>query len=125
MRAIRSEDMEYPIPVDTRPAVNRAMVWRCEWWLSSEFRLLADKDVRAIAFDLFCIAQHQNPLGTLPTDERILARLVGEPMEEWHRLMGKPVNPLSGWRRCILSNGDRRLYHPVSLEIARAAFRKK
>lgn len=59
MQAIRSKDLEYPIPLDARPVVNRIMVWRCDW------------------------------------------------------------------RLCLLCNRERRLYQSVSLQIARAALRKK
>ncbi|AUQ89383.1 MULTISPECIES: hypothetical protein [Phaeobacter] len=119
---IDSEDLfEYPIPSGERLDSHFFMAWRFDWWLQSEFRLMADKDVRAVGFDLFNIAQKEDPVGTLPTDDRLLARLVGESLEEWERLQARPIGPLYNWRKCVCDNGRQRLYHPVVLKIAQDA----
>lgn len=112
---------EYPLSTSTKLARPQTMPWRYNWWLRSDFRLLADKDVRIIAFDLFCVALDQEPIGTLPNDERLLARLVGEPLEDWRKLMARKIGPLHGWSICTCGGAGHRLFHPVSLEIAKEA----
>jgi hypothetical protein len=124
-RVVRLSDSadlcDYPIPSGERLESHFFMTWHFDWWLNSEFRLLADKEVRAVGFDLINVAQKQNPVGTLPLDERILAKLVGEPLEEWRRLMERPINPLYNWQQCRCDNGHMRLYHPVVLQVAQDA----
>lgn len=122
MRLVDTDDLfEYPIPSGERLDSHFFIAWRFDWWLHSEFRLLADKEVRAVGFDLFNIAQKEDPVGTLPVDERLLARLVGESLEEWRRLMARPIGPLYNWKPCRSDTGQHRLYHPVVLRIAQDA----
>lgn len=119
VRLVDSSDLyDYPIPTDERLEGHFYMNWHFDWWLNSEFKLLADKEVRAVGFDLFNVSQKQNPVGTLPLDERLLARLVGETLEEWRRLMERPIGPLYGWQQCRCDNGHVRLYHSVVLKVA-------
>lgn len=75
----------------------RVMLWPYDLWLRSEVRLLGSREVRAVAFDLFCIAQGETPAGTLPRDQRILAAMAGEAFEDWQALMRQTPNPLTGW----------------------------
>lgn len=112
---------EYPIQKGERLDTHHFMPWKFDWWLHSELRLRAEKDVRAVAFDLFCIAQKEDPVGTLPTDDLLLARLTGETLEEWQRLMKRPITPLHKWKQCQCSNGEIRLYHETVLKIAKEA----
>lgn len=119
------EIFEYPIPKGERLDSHHFIAWKFDWWLHSEFRLRAEKDVRAIGFDLFCIAQKENPVGTLPQDELILARLTGESLEEWRRLMDRPITPLHNWKPCKCSNGEVRLYHETVLNVAEDALSLK
>lgn len=122
IRLVDSQDLfEYPIPSGERLDSHYFITWRFDWWLHSEFRLLADKEVRAVGFDLFNIAQKEDPVGTLPLDERLLARLAGESLDEWRRLMERPIGPLYNWKECRCDNGHVRLYHPVVLKIAQDA----
>lgn len=119
---VDTEDLfEYPIPAGERLNSHFFMMWHFDWWLNSDFKLLADKEVRAVGFDLFNVAQKQDPVGTLPEDDRLLAKLVGETMEEWQRLKERPINPLYQWERCICTDGRIRRYHPVVLKIAQEA----
>ena len=122
IRLIDGHDLfEYPIPSGERLDSHYFITWRFDWWLHSEFRLLADKEVRAVGFDLFNIAQKEDPVGTLPVDERLLARLAGESLEEWRRLCERPIGPLYNWQQCYCDNGHVRLYHPVVMRIAQEA----
>lgn len=111
----------YPIPTGERLESHFFTVWHHRRWLRSEFRGLADREVRAVGIDLFFLAQDEDPVGTLPVDERLLAKLVGEPLELWRSLMDRPVSPLYGWKRCRTDRGVMRWFHPVVLEVAQAA----
>ncbi|SMX37167.1 hypothetical protein [Octadecabacter ascidiaceicola] len=119
------DPIEYPIVPESSPTEFRTMPWPHKWWLKSEIRLLSESDVRAVVFDLFCVALCQNPIGTLPNNERLLVRLIGLPLEDWRRLMARRITPLNGWETCICGDEGIRLYHPKSLEIAKEASNAK
>ncbi|MBT2130105.1 hypothetical protein [Aliiroseovarius lamellibrachiae] len=122
IRLVDSEDVfDYPIPSTERLESHYFISFHYRRWLKSEFRNLADLDVRAVGFDLFCEAQDEAPVGTLPMDERLLAKLAGVTLEEWKRLCERPIGPLYGWSACRCDNGHMRLYHKVVLEIAKEA----
>lgn len=122
MRLVDAEDVfDYPIPSTERLESHSWIAWHFRRWLKSEFRNLADLDVRAVGFDLFCEAQDEAPVGTLPVDERLLAKLAGVTLEEWKRLCDRPIGPLYGWQACRCDNGHMRLYHKTVLEMAKEA----
>ncbi|MEP4950072.1 MAG: hypothetical protein ABJU46_03750 [Paracoccaceae bacterium] len=122
MRLVDAEDVfEYPIQSSERLESHSWIAWHFRRWLKSEFRLLADLEVRAVGFDLFCEAQDEAPVGTLPMDERLLAKLAGVPLEVWKAMCDRPIGPLYGWKTCRCDNGHMRLYHPVVLEVAKEA----
>ena len=122
MRLVDAEDVfEYPIPSTERLESHSWIAWHFRRWLKSEFRNLAELDVRAVGFDLFCEAQDEAPVGTLPVDERLLAKLAGVTLEEWRRLCERPIGPLYGWHLCRCDNGHMRLYHKVVLDMAKEA----
>ncbi|SEN95308.1 hypothetical protein SAMN04488103_109176 [Gemmobacter aquatilis] len=111
----------YPISTGQRLETHYFTVWHHRRWLRSEFRGLADREVRAVGLDLFFSAQDEDPVGTLPVDERMLAKLVAEPLDVWRALVERQVSPLYGWRRCRTDRGALRWYHPVVLEVVQAA----
>lgn len=115
------ELMEYPIPSAVRLDSHFFMMFNYRRWMNSDFRNLADREVRAVAIDLFCAAQEQSPVGTLPTDERLLASVVDVSLDVWRQLAAREVSPLHNWHRCVCDDGQVRLYHPVVLEVAQAA----
>jgi hypothetical protein len=122
LQVVESEDLfQYPITSGERLESHYFVTFHYRRWLKSDFRNLAEPDVRAAGFDLFCEAQDQAPVGTLPTDDRLLAKLAGVTLEEWKRLCERPISPLYGWVSCRCDNGDMRLYHEVVLEITKAA----
>lgn len=122
IRLVDSDDVfDYPIPSSERLESHYFITWHYRRWLKSEFRGLADPDVRAAGFDLFCEAQDEAPVGTLPMDERLLAKLAGVTLEQWTALCARPVGPLYGWAACRCDNGHMRLYHKVVLEMAKDA----
>jgi len=118
---VSGDIFEYPIPSTERLESHYFITFHYRRWLKSEFRNLADRDVRAVGFDLFCEAQDEAPVGTLPTDERMLAKLGGVTLEEWRQMCDRPIGPLYGWAACMCDNGQRRLYHKVVLEMAKDA----
>ena len=123
---LRSFDViDYPIGPEACPNESGTMPWPHKWWLKSEIRLLAEADVRSVVLDLFCVAHCQNPIGTLPNNERLLVRLIGLPLEDWRRLMRRRITPLHGWATCNCEGEGIRLFHPVSLEIAKEASNAK
>ena len=55
---VDSDDVvEYPIDADTRLANQQSMLWRYDWWLKSDFRLLAEKEVRAAVIALVFVGR--------------------------------------------------------------------
>lgn len=122
IRLVDSDEVfDYPIPSTERLESHSWIAWHFRRWLKSEFRNLADLEVRAVGFDLFCEAQDGAPVGTLPMDERLLAKLGGVTLEEWRRLCDRPIGPLYGWATCRCDNGHLRLYHKTVLEMAKEA----
>lgn len=119
-----SEIPEYPIPAGERLESHFFVEWHHNRWLSSDFRLLADLEVRSLGLDLFFLAQNQAPVGTLPQDERILARLVGVDLDKWQAFCKREPSPLENWTPCRC-DGEIRLAHPVVTEIAEKAFSTK
>jgi len=93
-------------------------------WLNSDFRLRASAEVRGYGLDLFFIAQNQSPVGTLPTDDAVLAKLLMIDLATWKDLCSREVSPLYNWRPCRC--GDKlRLMHPVVTEQALVALKSK
>ena len=114
----------YPISHQDRLNTHFYVEMHYHRWLTSDSRLLADLDVRSVMLDLYFLAQDQLPVGTLPTDERILAKLVGVDLSQWKSLCQREVGPLHKWKQC-LCDGEVRLMHPVVLEIAQKALTSK
>jgi hypothetical protein len=90
---------------------------------SDMFALSTGEEFKA-AFALWAKAWSQRPAGSLPKDDRVLARFVGVSLSEWMTLA--PM-ALRNWIEC----SDGRLYHPVVCEkalqawIDRLAFQKR
>lgn len=119
-----SELPEYPIPKGERLESHYFFEFHYHRWLSSDTRLLADLDVRGVFLDLVCISQDQSPVGTLPENPRLLAKLVGITQEEFERLCHREISPLHKWEPCMCGD-ERRLHHPVVTELAVKAFTSK
>lgn len=89
---------------------------------------LCDSDLAALespeacwaALLLWCKSYHQIPAGSLPNDDRILAKFTGyqRSPERWLAIR---EGALRGWIKC----SDGRLYHPVVTEKANEAWRIK
>jgi uncharacterized protein YdaU (DUF1376 family) len=81
----------------------------------SDLAALATGDEFKAAVLLWCAAWGQLPAGSLPDDERILARLAGVSLAEWRGLSDMAMR---GWELC----SDGRFYHPVIAEKAAEAW---
>lgn len=114
----------YPIPSDVRLA-HYFLTWHFDRWLGSELRLTGDLAVRALALDLFFIAQRQLPVGTLPDDDRQLARLLMIDEPAWRGYRSMDPSPLHNWTQCVCDGGEVRLMHPVVLEVAEEALSRR
>lgn len=66
---------------------------------------------------MFFLSQNQAPVGTLPTDDRELAPLLGLDLATWQDLKSREISPLYNWEPC-LCEGEVRYHHPVVLEMA-------
>jgi hypothetical protein len=97
-------------------------------WMPLDVVRLRDSDLAAIATAeefragvlLWCAAWHQVPAGSVPDDERVLARLsgFGRDVEAWRAVA---VGATRGFVKC----SDGRLYHQVVCEKALQVFAKR
>ncbi len=115
---------EYPIPVDERLESHYFVSFWFNRWLNSDFRLRASAEVRAFGLDLFFIAQNQSPVGTLPTDEVVIAKLLMIDLAHWKDLCKREITPLYNWTPCRCGNKVR-LMHPVVTEQAQDAIARR
>lgn len=117
LSAIGSDGLpEYPIPRDQRLQTHYFFPLQFNRWLNSNLHLKGSYEVQGIAVALFCIAQNQSPVGTLPHDDVLLARLLRIDEARWRDLCRSAVSPLHGWTLCR-SESEVRLMHPVVLEV--------
>lgn len=114
---------EYPISAEDRLDSHFFVQWNLKRWRKSAFRNLAEPEVGWFGFLLFCEAHDETPVGTLPIDDRLLARSLNLPIERWQSLCNRDVSPLHNWTRVRCDNGEIRLAHPVVTEVALEALR--
>lgn len=105
---------EYPVPRGVRLDGHSFVKWHHLRWLHSRLCLMGDFEVKGMAIDLFCVAQLQSPVGTLPVDPAECALLIRADRARFAELCRRDIGPLHGWVPC-LSDGERRLMHPVVL----------
>ncbi|ETW11075.1 hypothetical protein ATO8_18689 [Roseivivax marinus] len=87
------------------------MTWERRRWLNSDMRLRGTPECRAYYFDLINIAFDHSPIGTLPTDTSILARLVMCEPSHFAALCQLEFGPLHNWMPYLCDNGEIRLGH--------------
>ena len=105
----------YPLSRDDRLNSHFFMVWERRRWLNSDMRLKARPESRALYFDLINIAYDQSPVGTLPNDMEVLAKLLMVPEGDFRALCQLEYGPLHKWRLCRCGD-ELRLMHPVVLD---------
>ena len=116
---------DYPDDLtDVRMTSDYFTVWWHDRWLNSELCLTAKMDVQGAALNLFFIARKQNPIGSLPDNDSMLAKLLRIDLEYWQELRARPINPLHNWQQ--YRSGDKVvLGHPVVIEVARDALNRR
>lgn len=107
----------YPIPKTERLESHSYVEFHFNRWLQSRFRLLATPDVRAAGMDLFFLAQNEAPVGTLPIDDKMLAKMLLMDLTTWMDLKSRAISPLFKWEPCSC-DGEIRLHHPTVTEFA-------
>lgn len=116
---------EYPISANDRLDSHFFIAWNLKRWRKSEFRQLAEPEVGWFGFLLFCEAHDETPVGTLPTDERLLARSLGISIDHWRKLDSRDITPLHNWSKVQCDNGEIRYAHPVATEVTLEAMRTR
>lgn len=106
---------EYPIARGVRLDGHSFVKWQHLRWMSSTTYRRASWEVIGMAQALFDMAQLESPVGTLPDDNEELAQMLRVDLRRMRDLRGLEFGPLRNWRPC-LSEGQRRLMHPVVLE---------
>ncbi|WP_372993865.1 hypothetical protein [Sulfitobacter sp.] len=119
-----SEIEEYPLTRDDRLNSHFFMVWERRRWLNSDMRLKGRAECRALYFDLINIACDQSPVGTIPNDMEVLAKLLMISESELKTLCQLEYGPLHKWRPCRCGD-EVRLMHPVVLDMLIEAVSRK
>lgn len=104
-----------PVEVDLRDF--REMPLELERLFASDTWVLANPEEKVAALHLWCKSWHQQPAGSLPDDDRMLAHLSATALR-WKKLR---VHALRGWVKC----SDGRFYHPVVAEKVLRAWKVK
>lgn len=115
---------EYPLSADDRMDSHFFMPWERRRWLNSDMRLKGTPECRAFYFDLINIACDQAPIGTLPDDPDVLAKLLHVDPSHFRALIRLEFGPLHKWRRCGC-DGEVRLFHPFVLRMLLDNFARK
>lgn len=100
----------YPVASDVR-LNNWFFRWEARRWLNSEMYLTAAPEVGYAYLNLIFIAQDQTPVGTLPMDRRLVARLLRVSIEVFEDLCRREPSPLAHWAPCVTDRGEVRLMH--------------
>ncbi len=116
---------QYPISAGDRLDSHFFIAWNLKRWRKSKFRQLAEPEVGWFGFLLFCEAHDETPVGTLPTDERLLASAIGVTVDYWKKLDSREVNPLHNWELVQCDNGEVRYAHPVVTEVVLEAVKSR
>jgi len=87
---------------------------------ASDTWIICNPEEKVAALRLWCKSWHQEPAGSLPMNDRLLANLAGygEAIPAWIKVKD---HAMLGWTQC----SDGRFYHPVVGEIALAKWDKK
>lgn len=115
----------YPIPRHERLDGQTFVKWWHHRWLASEMHLMATYEVQGMARALFDLAQTQSPMGTMPRNRAIVARLLRVEPHRFEELCRSEFGPLSGWMPCVTEDGESRMYHPVVLEQVQDALSRR
>ncbi|GLK65674.1 hypothetical protein F8A10_07775 [Paracoccus kondratievae] len=115
---------DYPLTVEDRLDSHYFMAWERRRWLNSDMRLRGTAECRALFFDLINISYDQAPVGTLPNDCDLLAKMLFVDPAHFRQLCRLEFGPLHKWVpvRC----GDEiRLSHPMVLRSLKEAIARR
>ncbi|SCY61818.1 hypothetical protein [Paracoccus tibetensis] len=115
---------EYPLTSDDRLDSHYFMAWERRRWLNCDMRLKGTAECRAYYFDLINISYDQSPIGTLPTDMSVLAKMLFVDRDHFEQLCRLEFGPLHKWRR-VSCGGEIRLMHPMILRTLTEAISRK
>lgn len=115
---------EYPLGPSERLDSHHFMAWERRRWLNSDMRLKGDEAARALYFDLICISHDQTPVGTLPRDLAVLAKLLYVDRERFERMCALEYGPLHNWMPCLCGE-EVRLMHPFVVEVVTEAMTRR
>lgn len=115
---------EYPFDDMARLDSHYFMAWERRRWLNSDMRIKGTPECRALYFDLINIAFDQSPIGTLPDDMMMLARIALVDRTHFEVLCGLPYGPLHKWERCLCGS-EVRLAHPFVIRVITEAVSRK
>ena len=107
---------QYPIARDERLPELGFIKWVPSRWLNSSGHLKCSYEVQGMARALFDISTAQSPIGTLPDDDEVLAKLLRVDPGHWQsmRALGNR-GPMRNWRHCLCGD-ETRLMHSVVTE---------
>lgn len=122
---VSADDLpEYPFGNDDTLETHFFIALRHREWLNGDMRLRGLEECRALYFDLICICQDQKPIGTLPAEPEVLAKLLLIDVARFKRLCEGKYGVLHRWEPCLC--GDQvRLMHPDVVERLVEAFSRK
>lgn len=125
LQAVPPEGIEeYPLSVEDRLDSHYFMAWERRRWLNSDMRLRGTAVCRALFFDLINISYDQAPVGTLPDDQQLLAKLLHVELSEFQQLCRMEYGPLHKWYRVRCGN-EVRLAHPMVLKTLKEAVARR
>jgi len=125
LHAVPTGEMEqYPLTVEDRLDSHYFMAWERRRWLNSDMRLRGTPECRALFFDLINIAYDQAPVGTLPNDLELLARLLMVDHSHFQQLCRLEYGPLHKWYP-VKCGSEIRLAHPMVLRSLQDAIARR
>ncbi|WP_320178109.1 hypothetical protein [Roseovarius pacificus] len=114
----------YPLDHTDRLDSHYFVSWERRRWLNSDMRLRGTPECRALYLDLIWISYDQSPLGTLPNDKVMLAKLLMVDRDHFEVLCRLDFGPLHRWTPCQCG-AEVRLYHPFVLHTLKEAIARR
>lgn len=125
LQVCEADDLvEYPLDHTDRLDSHYFVSWERRRWLNSDMRLRGTPEARAHYLDLIWISYDQSPLGTLPRDHAMLAKLLMVDQSHFEALCKMDFGPLHNWQPCRCGS-EVRLYHPFVLHTLREAIARR
>ncbi|MDN3711640.1 hypothetical protein QWZ10_07020 [Paracoccus cavernae] len=115
---------DYPLTVEDRLDSHYFVPWERRRWLNSDMRLRGTPECRALFFDLINISYDQAPVGTLPNDHELLAKLLMVDAGHFSQLCRLEFGPLHKWH-LVHCGEEVRLAHPMVLRTLQEAIARR